>query len=125
MAHFAKLDENNIVIAVHVVNNKVIANEDGTESEAKGILFLNTLHGRATWVQTSYNNNFRKNYACVGYTYDFERNAFIPPRPYMSWLLNEETCQLGAPIIYPDVDNKYTWDEEEENWSYVGPALPE
>ena len=125
MAHFAKLDENNIVIAVHVVNNNVIANEDGTESEAKGILFLNTLHGRATWVQTSYNNNFRKNYASVGYTFDFERDAFIPPQPYLSWVLNEDSCQWEPPTPYPDVDNKYVWDEESQEGNNLGPALPE
>ena len=125
MAHFAKLDENNIVIAVHVVNNNVIANEDGTESEAKGILFLNTLHGRATWVQTSYNNNFRKNYASLGYKFDFERDAFIPPQPYLSWVLNEDSCQWESPTPYPDVDNKYVWDEESQEWNNLGPALPE
>ena len=122
MAHFAKLDENNIVIAVHVVNNNVIANEDGTESEAKGILFLNTLHGRATWVQTSYNNNFRKNYASLGYKFDFERDAFIPPQPYLSWVLNEDSCQWESPTPYPDVDNKYVWDEESQEWNNLGPA---
>ncbi len=112
-----------MVIAVHVVNNNVIANEDGTESEAKGQSFLNTLHGSATWVQTSYNNNFRKNYAAVGYTYDSVRDAFIPPQPYNSWVLNEDTCQWEAPVEFPDVNNRYNWNEENQEWDYVGPAL--
>ena len=123
MAHFAKINSNNIVEIVHVVNNEVIKKEDGTEDESKGKEFLDSLFGSATWVQTSYNNNFRKNYAGVGYTYDITRDAFIPPKPHDSWVLNENTCQWEAHIEFPDVNNRYNWNEENQEWDYVGPAL--
>lgn len=123
MAHFAKLDSNNIVTAVHVVNNNVLIKADGTESELKGKTFLNSLHGSAKWVQTSYNGNFRKNYAGVGYTYDSVRDAFIPPKPYPSWTLNEDTCTWDCPVQYPteieDADGNiifYFWNEENQEW---------
>jgi len=125
MAHFAKIDSNNIVEIVHVVNNEVIKKEDGTEDEAKGKEFLNSLFGSATWVQTSYNNNFRKNYASIGYTYDSVRDAFIPPKPYNSWVLNEDSCQWEPPVEFPNVNNRYNWNEETQQWDYIGPALPE
>ena len=123
MAHFAKINSDNIVEIVHVVNNAVITKEDGTEDETKGKEFLNSLFGSATWVQTSYNNNFRKNYAAVGYTYDSIRDAFIPPKPYNSWVLNEDTCQWESPVEFPDANNRYNWNEENQEWDYVGPAL--
>ncbi len=123
MAHFAKINSDNIVEIVHVVNNAVITKEDGTEDESKGKDFLNSLFGSATWVQTSYNNNFRKNYAAVGYTYDSIRDAFIPPKPYNSWVLNEDTCQWESPVEFPDANNRYNWNEENQEWDYVGPAL--
>ena len=123
MAHFAKINSDSIVEIVHVINNAVITKEDGTEDEAKGKDFLNSLFGSATWVQTSYNNNFRKNYAAVGYTYDSIRDAFIPPKPYNSWVLNEDSCQWEAPVEFPDANNRYNWNEENQEWDYVGPAL--
>ena len=125
MAHFAKIDSNNIVEIVHVVNNEVIKKEDGTEDETKGKEFLDSLFGSATWVQTSYNNNFRKNYASIGYTYDSVRDAFIPPKPYNSWVLNEDTCQWESPVEFPDANNRYNWNEENQEWDYIGPVLPE
>ena len=85
MAHFAKLDSDNIVTQVVVVDNSVLEKADGTESELKGKQFLNSLLGTATWKQTSYNGNIRKNYAGVGYKYDSTRDAFIPPKPFDSW----------------------------------------
>jgi len=92
MAHFAKLDENNVVLEVHVVHNNELF-QDGVESEAKGIKFLVDLFGEnANWKQTSYNGSIRKNYAGIGYTYDATRDAFIPPQPFPSWTLNESTC---------------------------------
>ena len=115
MAHFAKLNENNVVIKVHVVNNNVLL-QDGVEVPQKGIDFLNNLHGNAKWIQTSYNGNFRKNYAAAGYTYDSVRDAFIPPKPYNSWTLNEETCKWDPPTPYPDDGNFYGWDEETTSW---------
>ena len=117
MAHFAKLDENNIVTAVHVVNNEV------APDEATGIEFLNNLHGEdGVWKQTSYNTfggqhnlggtPLRKNYAGIGYIYDEDRDAFIEPKPFPSYLLNEEKCQWEPPIPYPNDGEQYVWNEE-------------
>lgn len=116
MAHFAKLDDNNNVLEVHCVNNNELM-VDGTESEAKGIEFLTNWSGGYTnWKQTSYNGNIRKNYAGVGYTYDASRDAFIPPKPFNSWVLNESTCLWEAPVPYPDDGNRYIWNEETLSW---------
>jgi hypothetical protein len=115
MAHFAKLDENNIVLAVHVVNNDVIT-IDGVESEQAGIDFLSNLHGHALWKQTSYNGSFRKNYTGPGDSYDSTRDAFISPKPYPSWVLNETTCQWEAPIARPSDGKYYSWNELTTSW---------
>jgi hypothetical protein len=116
MAHFAKLDDNNKVIAVHVVNNDVIT-VDGAESEQTGIDFLTQLHGHANWVQTSYSGSFRKNYAGLEYTYDRTADAFYPPKPFESWVLNTETAQWDAPIPAPQEDGKvYIWSEADQTW---------
>jgi hypothetical protein len=118
MAHFAKLDENNNVIAIHVVVNDVIT-IDGNESEQAGIDFLTSLHGHILWKQTSYNGNIRKNYAGIGYTYDAGRDAFIPPKPYNSWVLDEATCHWNPPIAYPTDNKLYVWDEATTSWIEV------
>ncbi len=118
MAHFAKLDDNNVVLEVHCVHNNELL-VDGIESEAKGIEFLVAWSGGYTnWKQTSYNGNFRKNYAGIGNTYDAERDAFIPSKPYASWVLNEETCLWEAPVSPPPVEeNKFfKWDEPTISW---------
>ena len=115
MAHFAKLDENNNVLAVHVVNNDVIT-VDGVESEQVGIDFLTGLHGHTLWKQTSYNGTIRKNYAGIGYTYDTGRDAFIAPKPYNSWLLNEASCKWKAPVAYPTDGKIYGWFEPNKQW---------
>ena len=114
MAHFAQL-ENNIVKQVIVVSNQDILDENGQESEEKGIAFCSNLLG-GTWKQTSYNGKIRKNYAGIGYTYDEVRDAFIPPKPYNSWLINESTCQWESPIPYPNDNKFYVWDEETTSW---------
>ena len=114
MAHFAQL-ENNIVKQVIVVSNQDILDENGQESEQKGIDFCSNLLG-GTWKQTSYNGNIRKNYAGVGYTYDEGRDAFIAPKPFASWLLDETTAQWKSPVDYPTDDKKYTWDENTTSW---------
>jgi len=116
MAHFAKLDSDNIVTQVVVVDNSVLEKADGTESELKGKQFLNSLLGSAKWVQTSYNGTIRKNYAGVGYKYDSTRDAFIPPKPYTSWTLNETTCLWEAPVVYPSDGNIHNWDEANQQW---------
>ena len=121
MAHFARLGPDNKVLAVHVVHNDVATTEQA------GADFLNTTHKlNAVWKQTSYNTRggvhklggtpFRKNYAGKGYTYDETRDAFIPPQPFNSWTLNEDTCQWEAPVIYPDDGIRYKWDEETTSW---------
>jgi hypothetical protein len=117
MAHFAQL-ENNVVKQVIVVSNQDILDENGQESEQKGIDFCSNLLG-GTWKQTSYNAKIRKNYAGIGYTYDEGRDAFIPPKPFNSWLLDEDTCQWKAPIPYPNDDKRYTWNEETTSWVEV------
>lgn len=121
MAHFAKLDENNFVIAIHVVNNNELL-MNGQESEDKGIEFLKSLHGEFTqWKQTSYNGSIRKNYAGIGYLYDTQKDAFIAPQPYASWTLNEETCRWEAPIPMPNDGDKYIWNEDEQSWDSMAP----
>jgi len=117
MAHFAKLGLNLKVIDVVVVGNSVIKDSDGNESEKLGIDFLNKTYSYPFWKQTSYNENFRKNFAGIGMTYDDDKDAFIPKQPYPSWTLNETTCKWEAPVEYPsDADRPYTWDEDTENW---------
>lgn len=117
MAHFAKLDENNVVTQVIVVHNNELM-DNGLESEAKGIAFCQSLFG-GNWKQTSYNGNIRKNYAGVGYTYDSQRDAFIPPKPFDSWLLNETTCLWESPVVYPNDGKQYYWDESLISWKLV------
>jgi hypothetical protein len=117
MAHFAKLDENNVVTEVHVVNNIELLAADGSESEMMGVAFLiRWSGGYSNWKQTSYNGKIRKNYAGIGYTYDAVRDAFIPPQPFPSWVLNEETCLWDAPVAMPTDGQSYTWDEATTNW---------
>jgi len=119
MAHFAKLDENNVVLEVHCIHNNELL-VDGVESEAKGIEFLVTWSGGyPLWKQTSYNATTRKNYAGVGYIYDPDRDAFIPPTPYPSWLLDEQTCQWKPPTDYPNDGKIYQWDEPTTSWKEI------
>jgi hypothetical protein len=120
MAHFAEIGLNNTVIRVIVVHNNELL-DNGIESEAKGAEFCRTLFG-GTWLQTSYNGNMRKNYAGVGFTYDAQRDAFIPPKPYPSWVLDEATCRWDAPVPYPtdvgtsEAPKRYSWSEEQQSW---------
>ena len=115
MAHFAELDQNNVVQRVIVVHNNELLDENNVEQEILGQSFCTQLLG-GTWIQTSYNASFRKNYAGTGFTYDSIRNAFISPKPFNSWLLNEETCQWQAPVAQPNNDKKYQWDEPSTSW---------
>jgi hypothetical protein len=118
MAHFAQLNEENLVTQVIVVANQDTADQDGVENEAIGIEFCTNLLG-GRWKQTSYNGNIRKNYAGVGYKYDAALDAFIPPQPFASWTLNNETTQWEAPTPYPTDDKRYTWDEATTAWVEV------
>jgi hypothetical protein len=125
MAHFVKLGKGNIVTHGVVVNNDVF------ETEQEGVDFINNLYGTPNdvWKQTSYNTwmgehklggtPFRKNYAGLGYKYDEDRDAFIPPRPFDTWTLNEDTCHWEAPVAYPDDGNRYLWNEETQTWDAV------
>tara|TARA_E500000178_G_C16876783_1_gene687028 strand:+ start:687 stop:1034 length:348 start_codon:yes stop_codon:yes gene_type:complete len=114
MAHFAKLGTGNIVERVEVVSNDIATTEQA------GVDFLNNLYNtRDVWKQTSYNNNIRKNFAGIGYQYDQTRDAFISPKPYPSWTLNETTCQWEAPVAYPDDDNNYSWNETNQTWEVI------
>ena len=120
MAHFAKLVVGNIVEQVIVINNAVITDANGVEQEQLGVDFINKLYNtRDVWKQTSYNNNIRKNYAGIGYQYDQARDAFIAPKPFNSWVLNEDTCRWEAPVAKPKDDNIYTWNESTLTWDIV------
>lgn len=115
MAHFAELNESGVVTRVLVVANAELL-DGGVESESKGIAFLNGLYGHDRWKQTSYNARARKHYAGVGYSYDPSRDAFIPPQPYPSWLLDEATCRWQAPVPAPTNGGPYSWDEASGGW---------
>jgi hypothetical protein len=118
MASFAKLNSDNIVEQVISINNSVITDVNGVEQEQIGVDFINKLYNtNDVWKQTSYNNNIRKNYAGIGYTYDSQRDAFIAPKPYNSWILNEDTCRWEAPIAYPNDGQRYNWNEETQSWT--------
>ena len=114
MAHFAKI-EDGVVTQVIVVDNKDCADASGVEKEYIGAAFCERLLG-GIWKQTSYNGSIRKNYAGVGYTYNADIDAFVPPKPYASWLLNETTAQWDAPVAMPNDGNRYTWDEATLAW---------
>lgn len=119
MAHFAKLDENNIVTQIIVVHNNELIDDSGNESEEKGIQFCQNLFG-GKWIQTSYNKTIRKNFAVIGSKYDEDLDAFIPPKPYNSWVLNISNCIWDPPISHPNDDKFYEWDETSVNWVVHG-----
>ena len=114
MAHFAKLGVGNIIEQVIVVSNDIAVTEQA------GVDFINNMYNtRDVWKQTSYNNNIRKNFAGIGYQYDQQRDAFIAPKPFNSWILNESTCQWESPISMPTDGQRYTWDESTKNWILI------
>jgi len=114
MAHFAKLGVGNIVEQVIVVSNDIATTEQA------GSDFINKLYNtRDVWKQTSYNNNIRKNFAGIGFQYDQQRDAFIAPKPFNSWILDENTCRWNAPIPYPNDENKYKWNEQNQSWDLI------
>lgn len=118
MAHFAELDANNVVLRVIVVGNKDTSDANGVEKEYIGAAFCERLFG-GTWKQTSYNGNIRKNYAGIGYTYLADIDAFVPPQPYASWTLNNDTAQWQAPVAKPADGKMYSWDEATTSWVEV------
>jgi len=114
MAYFAKLGTGNIVEQVISVSNDIATTEQA------GSDFINKLYNtRDVWKQTSYNNNIRKNFAGIGYQYDQQRDAFIPPKPFNSWVLNETTCLWESPIPYPQDNNEYKWNEQNQSWDLI------
>ena len=129
MASFAKIGLNNKVIEVLSVVNEVLHDSNRIEREDIGIDFLTKLTGYPVWKQTSYNTHggvhssggipLRKNHAGIGYTYDEDRDAFIPPKPFNSWILNESTCLWESPIPYPQDNNKYIWNEQNQSWDLI------
>ena len=126
MAHFAEINEENIVTQVIVVhNNELLIGEE--ESEEKGVDFCESLFGHRNWVQTSYNGNIRYNYAGIGYTWDPDNNAFYEPQPFPSWSLNED-FKWEAPVPYPEdtsEDKIYSWDEENQEWKVTQLTIEE
>ena len=119
MAHFAKINSNNIVTDVFVINNDVIKDSTGNEQESLGVTFCTQIYGAGIYKQTSYNSNIRKNMATVGSTYDSNRDAFIRPKRYPSWVLDEDTCMWKAPIKVPSDDKQYSWDESSKSWNEI------
>ena len=129
MASFAKIGLNSKVIEVHSVHNNVLKDSNGIEQEVIGIDFLTKLTGYPVWKQTSYNTHggvhdnggtpLRKNHAGIGYTYDEDRDAFIPKKPFNSWILNEDTCLWNSPVVMPIDNNKYKWNESTLTWDIV------
>jgi hypothetical protein len=115
MAHYAQLDENNMVIDINVIDN----DQEEELGEAGIVEWLLSVWGGTDWKKTSYNGNIRKNYAGIGFTFDVERDAFIPPQPYSSWTLNEDTCQWESPVPMPDDDKDYRWNESTVSWDEV------
>ena len=124
MAHFARIDENNIVIDIQVIRNEDILDESMNESESIGIALCEKIFNGGTWVQTSYNDSFRKNYAGIGFFYDPIRDAFIPPKvpEFPSFVLDEETCRWVPPVPRPG-DN-YEWNENLVAWQPIGEVNP-
>lgn len=121
MAHFAELDDNNVVKRIVVIHNNELLDENGQESEQKGIDFCLELFQGGIWKQTSFNKTFRKNYPTPGETYDPIRDAFIPFKPFDSWILNEDTCRWQAPIPKPEIEPgiNYIWNENEGRWDQI------
>ena len=126
MASFAKIGLNGKVMSVVSMANEALQDSNNVEQEELGIELLTELTHWPIWKQTSYNTlagqhklggtPFRKNHAAVGYTYDEDKDVFIPQKPYASWILNEETCQWDAPVVKPDDGQRYFWNEETQQW---------
>jgi hypothetical protein len=129
MALFAKIGLNSKVIEVLSVHNNELKDSNGVEQEVNGIDFLTKLTGYPLWKQTSYNTHggvhdnggtpLRKNFAGIGYTYDEGRDAFISPKPFNSWILNETTCSWESPVAYPTDNKKYNWNELTLSWDLI------
>ena len=118
MAHFARLNESNVVTMITVVSNEDLINDDGNEEEAFGIAVCESVVGPGPWIQTSYNGNFRGRYAAVGGTYDPIRDVFLPYRPYASWQLDEND-EWKAPVAKPSEEGDFEWNESTQQWDEI------
>ena len=118
MAHYAEIDADNVVLRVIVVDNKDESTPDGTTVESIGVAFCQRLFG-GDWVKTSYNGNIRKRYAGIGYTYNSSLDAFVPPKPFPSWTLDNATADWVAPVPMPTDGKKYSWNEDTQSWDVV------
>jgi len=134
LAHFAQLDENNVVTQVIVVANEDTSDSNGVEVEEIGVAFCKKLLGADTnWKQTSYNNNMRVRYAGIGYTYNEELDAFIPPQPFASWTLDTDTADWVSPVgpapelteVEIEAGSFYRWDEDGGDWVLETRPTPE
>jgi len=122
MAYFAQLNSSNNVDQIISINNSVLREPEISfpQTELLGQMFISdVLKLPGVWKQTSYNKSFRKNYAGVGYSYDKDRDAFIPPKPFPSWILDEYTCTWNAPVPCPNDGNSYSWDETNQTWKLI------
>jgi hypothetical protein len=126
MAHFARVDKiTKQVLHVHVVDNERLLDDEMNEVDAIGVAYLNEVHKNQPWIndiefiQRSYNSNFRKNYPGIGFTFDSVRDAFIPIKPFNSWVLNEDTCRWEAPVPMPQSGGPYVWNEQTLSWQTV------
>lgn len=122
MAHFAELDANNVVLRVIVVGNADTSDANGVEKEHIGAAFCERLLG-GTWKKTSYNGNIRRRYAGIGFVYNETLDAFIPPKPYPSWVLDNATADWKAPVPLPDDGKTYDWNESTTSWVEVTPPV--
>lgn len=116
MAHFAELDENNIVLRVVVIANDVLLDDNNVEQESLGRTFCESLFGGGTWVQTSYNHNIRQMYASVGGEYDSVADKFKPRKPFNSWIWNSSSWDWEAPVAMPATGGPYRWNEAQQQW---------
>lgn len=119
MAHFAEINNEGLVLRVVVIDNDKCLDAENNESEVVGSAFCSGIFGGGIWKQTSYNGNFRKNFAGINYRYDLELDAFIPPKTYGSWILNEDTCLWEPPISYPEDGSAYSWNENSLSWELI------
>lgn len=120
MAHFVRLDSNNVVVETIVVPDEAVTDENGQENEQLGIQWLRRLRGgQGVWRKTSYNNSERRTFAGIGYKYDTVNNVFIPPKPFESFVWNSSLEQWEPPVAMPNDNNSYHWDEFNRNWKQV------
>ena len=118
MSYFARVSENQIVTEIILLVDDILLDSDGVAQESLGVAFIHSLSLPGFWLQCSDDGSIRKNFPGIGFTYDADRDAFIPPQPYASWVLDEDTCLWVAPIAYP-AEGDHVWDEQAGDWVEV------